>query len=173
MPVLLLTYLTDTMSIKSAERDRRSRTARATNVFDVIERRSIPDWKKLMSVTANKQAFLRFMEYFIVQKHGELFASICDCDELYIVEIFSDSLFARRISSTGVMECKDLYFSHEEADTRMIFHATRVDTQFGMKQVKGRIIIKSLDSGSITSTKDGRRFISVHEIVNSLNPVFL
>jgi hypothetical protein len=56
-------------SIKSAECDRRSRTAHATKVFQVIEGRSIPDWKKLMSVTANKQALLRFMGDFIVQKH--------------------------------------------------------------------------------------------------------
>ena len=92
-------------------------------------------------------------------------------------------------------ECKDLYCSHEEADTRMIFHATHADKQFGMKHVKRRIIIKSPDTdvlvlafhffpslkhtkelwfqtGSITSTKDGRCFIPVHEIVNSLNPVF-
>ena len=38
-------------------------------VFQVIEGRSIPDWKKLMSVTANKQALLRFMGDIIVQKH--------------------------------------------------------------------------------------------------------
>ena len=120
---------------------------------------------------------------FIVQKHGQLFGSIFDSDELYI----ADPLFVKRISSTWVTECKDPYCSHEEADTRMIFHATYADKQFGMKQVKGRIITKSPDTdvlvlavhffpwfqtGSITSTRDGRRFIPVHEIVNSLNPVF-
>jgi hypothetical protein len=134
-------------------------------------------------VTANKQALLRFMGDFIVQKHGQLFRSIFDSDELYI----ADPLFVKRISSTWVTECKDPYCSHEEADTRMIFHATYADKQFGMKQVKGRIITKSPDTdvlvlavhffpwfqtGSITSTRDGRRFIPVHEIVNSLNPVF-
>jgi hypothetical protein len=87
----------------------------------------------LMSVTANKQALLQFMGDFIVQKHGRLFGSISDCDELYITGIFSDPLFVKRISSTGVTECKDLYCSHEEADTRMIFHATHADKQFGMK----------------------------------------
>ena len=91
----------------------------------------------LMSVTANKQALLRFMGDFIVQKHGRLFGSISDYNELYITgifsEIFSDPLFVKRISSTGVTECKDLYCSHEEADTRMIFHATHADKQFGMK----------------------------------------
>jgi hypothetical protein len=128
--------------IKSAECDRRSHT----KVFQVIEGRSIPDWKKFMSVMANKQALLWLMGDFIVQKHDKLFGSISDCNELYIAGIFSDPLFVKRISSTGVTECKDLYCSHEEADTRMIFHATHADKQFGMKQVKGRIIIKSPDT---------------------------
>jgi hypothetical protein len=73
---------------------------------------------------------------FIVRKHDELFGSISDCDELYIAGIFSDPLFVKRISSTGVTECKDPYCSNEEADTRMIFHATHADKQFGMSRLK-------------------------------------
>jgi hypothetical protein len=42
-------------SIKSAERERRTKVTAHTKVFQVIEGCNIPDWKKFLSVKENKQ----------------------------------------------------------------------------------------------------------------------
>ena len=76
----------------------------------------------------------------------------------------------------------------------MLLHVIHADRMFGEKRTKGRIIVKSPDTdvlvlcvhyfpslqytdelwfqmGAISSTKDGRRFIPVHDICNSIDPV--
>jgi len=181
-------------SIKSAERQRRCQTAEATKVFQVIEGRLIPDWKKFLGVAANKQALLRFVGDYILQHHAEFLSSLSAGDELYMAGVFSDPIVVKKVCSTGISDCSDLYSSHEEADTRIILHALHADKMFGLKGTKGRIIIKSPDTdvlilavhffptfqhtqelwfqtGSVTNTRDLRRFIPVHDICNTLNHV--
>jgi hypothetical protein len=46
------------ISIKSAERERRTKVTAHTKVFQGIEGRNIPDWKKFLSVKENKQALV-------------------------------------------------------------------------------------------------------------------
>ena len=76
----------------------------------------------------------------------------------------------------------------------MLLHVIHADRIFGEKRTKGRIIVKSshtdvlvlcvhyfpslqhtdelwFQTGAISSTKDGRRFIPVHDICNSIDPV--
>jgi hypothetical protein len=107
---------------------------------------------------------------------------------------FTDPNFAKKISSVGVSSCADLYCSHEEADTRMLLHAMHADNEFGRKNTKGRIIVKSPDTdvfvlcvhffpsmsntkelwfqtGTITRTKDCRRYLPVHDICSMLGSV--
>jgi hypothetical protein len=48
-------------SIKSAERERRTKVTAHTKVFQVIESRNIPDWKEFLSVKENKQALINFL----------------------------------------------------------------------------------------------------------------
>ena len=80
--------------------------------------------------------------------------------------------------------CADLYCSHEEADTRMLLHAMHADKEFGRKNTKGRIIVKSPDTdvfvlcvhffpsmSTITRTKDCRRYLPVHDICSMLGSV--
>jgi hypothetical protein len=43
-----------------AERERRTKVTAHTKVFQVIEGRNIPDWKKFLSVKENKQALINF-----------------------------------------------------------------------------------------------------------------
>ena len=54
-------------SIKSAERERRTKVTAHTKVFQVIEGRNIPDWKKFLFVKENKQALINFFGDFIVK----------------------------------------------------------------------------------------------------------
>jgi hypothetical protein len=115
-------------------------------------------------------------------------------DSLYIAGVFTDSNVAKKISSVGVSGCADLYCSYEEADTRMLLHAMHADKEFGRKNTKGRIIVKSPDTdvfvlcvhffpsmsntkelwfqtGTITRTKDCRRYLPVHDICSMLGSV--
>ena len=87
-----------------------------------------------------------------------------------------------------------MFSIQEEADTRIILHALHADEQFGKSSVKGRIIIKCSDTdvlvlcvhyyprmqntdqlwllmGSVTSIKDGRQYIPVHDLCNSLSSI--
>jgi hypothetical protein len=52
---------------KSAERERRTKVTAHTKVFQVIEGRNIPDWKKFLSVKENKQALINSSGDFIVK----------------------------------------------------------------------------------------------------------
>ena len=115
-------------------------------------------------------------------------------DSLYIAGPFTDPNVAKKISSVGVSSCADLYCSHEEADTRMLLHAMPADKEFGRKNTKGRIIVKSPDTdvfvlcvhffpsmsntkelwfqtGTITRTKDCRRYLPVHDICSMLGSI--
>jgi hypothetical protein len=48
-----------------------------TKVFQVVEGRNIPDWKKFLSVKENKQALINFFGDFIVKfNQSSFFASM-------------------------------------------------------------------------------------------------
>ena len=91
-------------------------------------------------------------------------------------------------------DCPDLFSNHEEANTRLLLHAIHADTRFGDMNVKGRILIKSPDTdvlllcihffpsmrntkelwfktGTVTITKDGRRYLPVHDICHIQGPL--
>jgi hypothetical protein len=97
-------------------------------------------------------------------------------------------------SASTIMSCPDLFRNHKEADTRMLLHAIHADARFGDMNVKGRIIIKSPDTDvlllcihffpsmrntkelwfkteTVTRTKDGRRYLPVHDICHIQGPL--
>ena len=84
--------------------------------------------------------------------------------------------------------------TQEEADTHIVLHALNADKLYRENKVKGRIVVKSPDTdvlvllihyfpqmtsmcevwfqtGMVTSIKDCRRYILVHELCKSLNSV--
>ena len=50
-------------SIKKAERDRRSKSVFTTKIYEVIEGRVIPDWKKFISSGENKQSLTIVLDF--------------------------------------------------------------------------------------------------------------
>lgn len=96
-----------------------------------------------MGVAANKRELLRFVGDYILQHHAEVLSSLSAGDELYM----ADPIVVKKVCSTGISDCSDIYSSREEADTRIILHALHADKMFGLKGTKGRIIIKSPDTG--------------------------
>jgi hypothetical protein len=182
------------LSIKSAERDRRSTSCLSRKVFQVIEGRPIPDWKKFLGVDTNKQDLLQFPGKSIVEHHDQSPRKMSAEDTLFLAGVCNDPITVKKICSEGVSDYPELCCTHEEADTRMLLQVIRADRMFGEKRTKGRIIVKSPDTdvlvlcvhyfpslqytdelwfqmGAISSTKDGRRFIPVHDICNSIDPV--
>ena len=54
-------------SIKKTELDRWSKFVFTAKIYEVIEGRVIPDWKKFISSGANKQSLIRFLGDYIVK----------------------------------------------------------------------------------------------------------
>ncbi len=182
------------LSIKSAERDRRSSSFGDHKVFQLIDGRPIPDWKKFLGVNANKQALLKFLGDFLIRSHSQSSIVTSSDDELYLAGLFSDPSTTKNFTPSKVSDCPDLLSNHEEANIRMLLHAIHADTRFGDMNVKGRIIIKSPDTavlllcihffpsmrntkelwfktGTVTRTKDGRRYLPVHDICHIQGPL--
>jgi hypothetical protein len=138
-----------------------------------------------LSINKNKQELISFL--------GEFVSKFVNADNLLPV---GQTLYlaGTKIASDQVTDCVDLFSIQEEADARIILHALHADEQFGKSSVQGRIIIKSSDSdvlvlcvhyyprmqntdqlwllmGSVTSIKDGRRYIPVHDLCSSLSSI--
>ena len=147
----------------------------------MIDGRPIPDWKTFLRVNANKQALLKFLSDFVIRSHSQSSIVTSSDDELYLAGLFSDPSTTKNFTSSKVNDCPDLFSNHEEANTRMLLLAIHADTRFG------DIIIKSPDTdvlllcihffpsmrntkelwfktGTVTRTKDGRRYLPVHDI---------
>jgi hypothetical protein len=98
------------------------------------------------------------------------------------------------LNQNGMLDCSCLASTQEEADTRIILHALYSDKLYRENNVQGRIVVKSPDTdvlvllvhyfpkmknpselwfqtGLITSTKDYRRYIPIHELCKSLSSV--
>ena len=98
------------------------------------------------------------------------------------------------LNQNGMLHCSCLASTQEEADTRIILHALHSDKLYQENNVQGRIVVKSPDTdvlvllvhyfqnmkntselwfqtGLITSTKDCRRYIPVHDLCKSLSSV--
>jgi hypothetical protein len=59
-------------------------------VFQLIDGRPIPDWKKFLGVNANKQALLKFLGDFVIRSHSQSSIVTSSDDELYLAGLFSD-----------------------------------------------------------------------------------
>ena len=108
--------------------------------YSVFGSRSVPRLKNFLCVSSNKVALSKFLVNYISEKAP---APLDGGKEIHLAG--ADGLKARRITSTGTdyleQEC-----SHEESDTRMIFHAMLEDQRFREEGTTGRIIIKCPDT---------------------------
>jgi hypothetical protein len=146
--------------------------------------------KKFLSSGTNKQALIRFIGDHILGFYTSN-AVLEDGQSLVLAGVFSNP-DVKKVETA--FDCVGLNSSQEEADTRIILHALNMNNQFKDKNVMGRIVIKSLDTdvlvllvhyfsrmsniselwfqtGTITTLKDGRRYIPVHDLCKSLSAV--
>jgi hypothetical protein len=87
-----------------------------TKVFQVIEGRNIPDWKKFLSVKENKQALVNLFGDFIV-KFNQSNSLVPTGNLYYIAGSFGNPEIVNVVSDQEVFDCPDLYITQEEADT--------------------------------------------------------
>ena len=156
----------------------------------LIEGRVIPDWKKFISSGEN---IIRFLGDYIA-KHIRQNSSLQEGQSLYLAGLFSNPETVKMLNRNGMLDCSCLASTQEEADTRIILHALYSDKLYQENNVQGRIVVKSpetdvlvlsvhyfpnmkntselwFQTGLITSTKDCRRYILVHELYKSLSSV--
>jgi hypothetical protein len=139
----------------------------------------------------NKQSLIRFLGDYIV-KHINRNSSLQEGQSLYLAGLFSNPETVKMLNQNGMLDCNCLASTQEEADTRIILHALYSDKLYQEINVQGCIVVKSPDmevlvlyvhyfpkmkntselwfqTGLITSTKDCRRYIPVHELCKSLS----
>jgi hypothetical protein len=186
----------DPNSVKSQERERRGDTA-ALKTYQVIGGRAVPPWQKFLALSSNKSALINFLGEYIAQ-HGPRHLKLVNstAKKLVISGAYNDGKITKCINFQGSQDCPDQSVCHEEADTRILFHACKADRELHAQGYQGRIIIKSPDTdvivlavhyypqmtnveelwlvtGRITGTTDQRRYIAVHEICNACSPLIL
>ncbi len=183
----------DDMSVKAGERQRRASVkGSVTKTYQVIEGRAVPTWKHFLSVTENKRALIKFLGGYLCKT---LVNHILGDSEktVYLAGCLSDTEKVAKVDCRGIHDVSSWASNHEEADTRMLLHAIFADKSFGSSGQKGRIVIRSRDTdvlvlaihyfpqlthtaelwvqtGTVTSNVDLRRFVPVHEICRNLSP---
>ena len=111
-------------SIKGAERERRSKSIAKSRTFEIIEGRSIPEWKKFLSSNVNKQSLIRFTGAYTLNFHETSeHQPLVDGKSVVLAGAFADPESVKHIDNKGVTDCADLASSQEEADTRIVLHA--------------------------------------------------
>ena len=129
-------------SVKSTERKRRS-VGHIGRVFQIIDSRPIPDWKKILSVPENKTGLIRFLGDNAL-KHYTCF-TLGDNDQLQLAGCFQNPETVMIISSGSIDDVPELFSAQEEADTRIILHAL-----FANKDIEELWF----QTGSVNSMKD-------------------
>ena len=146
--------------------------------------------KNISSSKLNHKSLIRFLGDYIV-KHTNQNSSLQEGQSLYLAGLFSNP---EMLNQNGMLDCSCLASTQEEADTCIILHALYSDKLYQENNVQGRIVVKSPDTdvlvllvhyfpkmknpselwfqtGLITSTKDYRRYIPIHELCKSLSSV--
>ena len=149
--------------------------------------------KKFISSGENKQSLIRFLGDYIVKRINQN-SSLQEGQSLYLAGLFSNPETVKMLNQNGMLDCSCLANTQEDADTRIILHALYSDKLYQGNNVQGRIVVKSPDTdvlvllvhyfpkmkntselwfqtGLITSTKNCRRYIPVHELCKSLGSV--
>ena len=180
----------DDNSVKTAKRERRAGSTTTCKQYQVIGRRPVSLWKRFLEVPSNKLSLQNFLCEYVVSHASHCLVTHTTCT-LLVVGSFVDGEVVKFISSRGIEEVS----TQEEADIRMLLHAGFADADFAARGVQGTAVIRSpdtdvlvlavnyfpnvantvkqwLETGTITSTTDKRRFVYVHSICAPLGPQF-
>ena len=178
------------MSIKEAERIRRSNTLGNGKRYSVSGNRPIPPWNRFLSVRENKVALIAFLGEYAELKSPQF---LKQDETLILAGCFAIPTQTKVITQHNVDINPDFNCDHEEAVTRIIFHADQVDKENGRLNSMGKTVIKANDTdimvlavhyfprlqhtselwmelGNVTERMDLRRMVPVHKICEALQP---
>jgi hypothetical protein len=96
-------------STKSAERERRS-SSNPGKVFQIIERRSIPEWRKFLCTSENKQGLVKFLGEYAL-KHFHEFMK--DRSEIFLAGCFENQEAVMKFSKDNVSDCEEIFSTQE------------------------------------------------------------
>ncbi|KAK3108129.1 hypothetical protein FSP39_001706 [Pinctada imbricata] len=135
-------------SIKSTERKMRAQRTNCTKIYQVLEIRCLPDWKKFLSVEENKKSLVSFLGNYILKMLPST-EKLPQGKSLYVVGAFDNPETVKVVSNDGITECTELESNQEEADTRIILQIVFADSKFTDSGTRGRIVVQSCDTDVI------------------------
>jgi hypothetical protein len=175
------------LSPNDAERSRRSELTGLTSsgtVKTIKSETKLPSLRSFLSSNANKKRLTNFLAEHVIRA-----APVGDHQQLFLSGGRDNPQEVVCITPAGCNSVEDLSIDHEEADTRLLFHATLADASFSSVD-NGRIIIQSCDTDVIVlcihyfsllvntsemwllaGTADKRRFVPIHTICINMNPI--
>ena len=124
-------------SVKETERKRRPRTLKS-KTYSVNGSRPVPTWKDFMSVSANKTALLQFMSEAVPNAAKTYFR---DEKMLYLSGCMKDPTQVMSVTNNEISCWPELQNTHEEADSRIIYHMMAIDKIPSSYKKHKRIII--------------------------------
>lgn len=167
-------------SIKAAERERRN-TSSEVPVYQIQGNRKVPNYRKFLQGSSNKASLAEHISDYVVEHAAEL---IPNGKSIVLAGGFPEGKMVKMVSPSGVSCLESLYSNQEEADTRMILHASSLSHEHD------RLIIRCDDTDVLVllvyyqsrglladqvymyAGHSGKeRYIPVHIIVKELGPV--
>ena len=164
-------------SIKTTERERRGSSA-LLPTYQIQGSRQVPNYRKFLKGAGNKASLANYISLYILEHATEY---IPNGKSIILAGGFSEGMLVKEATPSGVSSIERLYSNQEEADTRMILHAS------SLSRDHERIIIQCDDTdvlvllvyyfsrGHLTdhvymyAGHSGKeRYIPVHRIANEL-----
>lgn len=177
----------NSLSIKQAERSRRGSSVHDRASYDISGTRNVPNYRSFLRNNSNKAALARFLSAYLEET---LPKNLETGQSVILAGGYKRSNEAKIIQENGCHDDHELYSEHDEADTRMVFHAIRLSSNYD------RIIIRSDDTdvliillyfcsvgklaaqvfmhaGHSGQTTNRERYIPVTQLVETLGNAFI
>ena len=109
------------MNIKGSERQRRGDSHPNRASHKVIGNRKVPNYKQFLKSGQNKAELIYFLSQYLEEKAPAL---IAQDRTLVIAGGYPNRETVREISAGGTRDIEELFSTQDEADTRIVLHAT-------------------------------------------------
>ncbi|GBM65011.1 hypothetical protein AVEN_68937-1 [Araneus ventricosus] len=169
-------FVTDSypdISIKQGERSRRS--AVGVQLFKITsENQPIPkQWKKFLALSVNKEAIITFLHQIWTSLPAELYKNII----FFITHQTKCYSINNDAGNLNICDITYLHCDHEEADSRMLLHASKTYKNVIIKSCDADILVIALSLGIKTDSnlyilndsQHNRNLISIADIYENLD----
>lgn len=181
----------DPDSVKAMERELRAGNLAYGKVYTVNASSRVPPWRKFLAVNQNKKSLNLFLSNYVVE-NAFRYLSHYPGARIVMAGGFNNGEIVKSVSVGRCQEEPHLFSNHEEADTKVVLHCVDADELFALSGHNGEIIVESSDTDVLVllihhfpkmentdklwlrvGDSNTQRYIPVHDICNSLNPVMI